>query len=232
MSSEQQLPKELNLTLDLKDLVSLVEKNLKNKKDKEKHIIGNPGALGLGGFALTTFILSVYNAGVFIPKESEGMVLPLALFYGGLAQFVAGVLEFNCANTFAGTAFCSYGAFWLSFAAYVKYVLPDMDASLHGGATGLYLLSWTIFSTYMTVASIRVSKALTIVFVLLVPALILLTAGAFSGVTQVTQAGGFIGIGCALVAWYNSASIVINTQWNKEILPVGHGGFFNRDPRV
>ena len=88
----------------------------------------DPGPLGLAAFALTTFTLSLFNAGL-APEALEPLVLPLALFYGGLAQFLAGMWEFRKANTFGATAFASYGAFWLAFAAYVQFIEPEMLAS-------------------------------------------------------------------------------------------------------
>ena len=88
--------------------------------------IADPGPLGLAGFAMTTFVLSVFNAGLITTSGVVAVVLPLALFYGGLAQFAAGLWEFRKGNTFGALAFCSFGAFWLSFAAYEKFVVPDL----------------------------------------------------------------------------------------------------------
>ena len=110
--------------------------------------IADPGPLGLAGFAMTTFVLSVFNAGFVTTSGLVAVVLPLALFYGGLAQFAAGLWEFRKGNTFGATAFCSFGAFWLSFAAYVKYVEPGLGGNAHI-ATGVYLLGWAIFTGYM-----------------------------------------------------------------------------------
>src|SRR5690242_16104766 len=116
--------------------------------------VANPGPVGLAGFAMTTFVLSCFNAS-FINHSVEGVVLPLALFYGGLVQLLAGMWEFRRNNTFAATAFASFGAFWLSYAAYVKFVVPGLPASTEYKATGLFLLAWAIFTAYMTLASMR-----------------------------------------------------------------------------
>ena len=103
--------------------------------------LGNPGPLGLAAFALTTFILSVFNTGAFTDPVFEGLVLPVALFYGGIAQFAAGMWEFRTNNTFGATAFTSYGAFWMSFAAYVYLIVPRFPVGTSpAGATGLFLL--------------------------------------------------------------------------------------------
>ena len=93
--------------------------------------IADPGPLGLAGFAMTTFVLSVFNANM-ISDTVSAAVLPLALFYGGLAQLLAGMWEFRKGNTFGAVAFTSYGAFWLSFAAYVKFVAPGLDPANAG----------------------------------------------------------------------------------------------------
>src|SRR5689334_4507251 len=135
------------------------EEPLQQRSVTPADMIADPGPLGLAAFAMTTFVLSCFNAGFFGAKSPlEAVVLPLALFYGGFAQLLAGMWEFRKANTFGALAFTSYGAFWLSFAAYVKFVAPGLGAGA-ASATGLYLLGWTIFTAYMTVASVRVSQA-------------------------------------------------------------------------
>src|SRR5215831_18870696 len=113
--------------------------------------IADPGPLGLAGFAATTFVLSCFNAHL-IDQNLLAVVLPLALFYGGLAQLLAGLWEFRKGNTFGSTAFASYGAFWLSFWAFVQFYstkVPKADASQ---AVGIFLLAWGIFTLYMWVA--------------------------------------------------------------------------------
>jgi len=211
------------ITINIQELASIVKMANGNPTPPPSPPsgLGNPGPLGLGGFALTTFVLSVFNTGVFLDPTLESVVLPLALFYGGLAQFIAGVFEFRAPNTFGATAFCSYGAFWWSFAAYVKYVAPGLNADTAHQATGLFLLAWLIFTTYMFVASLRVSKVVTLVFFFLVFAFLLLAIGAFSGNAGCTKAGGWIGIICAFCAWYGSAAVVINSTWNRTVFPVG-----------
>src|SRR6266487_6609385 len=110
--------------------------------------IADPAPLGLAGFALTTFVLSMFNAGL-VAKEGEPVVVGLALAYGGLAQFLAGMWEFRKGNTFGATAFSSYGAFWLSFWAYVAFYAKLVPADYLGKAVGLYLIAWGIFTAYM-----------------------------------------------------------------------------------
>jgi uncharacterized protein len=181
--------------------------------------IADPGPLGLGAFAMTTFVLSVFNAGL-LPSDLEPVVLPLALFYGGIGQLLAGMWEFRKANTFGAVAFSSYGAFWLSFAAYVKFIAPSLPASSAGAATGLFLLAWTIFTAYMTVGALRVSGAVAAVFVALVLTFLLLTIAELAGVASLGKVGGWLGIITALLAWYASAAGVINATWRRPVLPV------------
>jgi succinate-acetate transporter protein len=185
--------------------------------------LGNPGPLGLGAFALTTFMLSVFNAGSnLIDSELEGVVLPVALFYGGVAQFAAGMWEFRTENTFGATAFTSYGAFWMSFAGYVYFIVPTIaNTGNTQKATGLFLLSWFIFTLYMNVAAYRTSKVLFLLFLTLNITLLLLIIGNLTNTSVVINIGGWIGIITAFIAWYGSAAVVINSTFRKSVLPIG-----------
>jgi len=183
--------------------------------------LGNPGPLGLGGFALTTFTLSIFNTGAFVDPRLEGVVLPLALFYGGLAQFIAGLFEYKIPNTFGATAFCSYGAFWMSCAGYGKIIVPDLPAEVAYQSTGLFLFVWMVFTLYMTFASFRVSRALFALFVNLSITFILLTGGALGQNTSATHAGGWFGLLTAIIAWYCSCAVTFNSTWGKEYIPLG-----------
>mgnify|MGYP002385271712 CR=1 FL=1 len=183
--------------------------------------LGNPGALGLAGFALTTFMLSVFNAGSnLIDASLEGVVIPVALFYGGLAQFAAGMWEFQINNTFGATAFTSYEAFWMSFAGYVYFIVPTIKSRAKY-ATGLFLLSWFIFTLYMNVAAYRMSRLLFILFTVLNLTFLFLIIGNLTDTSVVINVGGWFGIVTAIVAWYGSAATVINITWKKTILPLG-----------
>jgi uncharacterized protein len=182
--------------------------------------IADPAALGLGAFALTTFVLSVVNAGL-VPSTVEPVVFGLALAYGGIAQFAAGMWEFTKGNTFGATAFTSYGAFWVSF----WWLTGHTDLSGAGGdvgkGVGLYLLAWGIFTLYMTVAAVRTNMAVLVVFVLLTITFFLLAIGEFSGATGWGKTGGWVGILTALAAWYASMATVANFTHKKTLLPVG-----------
>jgi uncharacterized protein len=181
--------------------------------------IADPGPLGLAGFAMTTFMLSCFNAGLLSTKL-EAVVLPVALFYGGLAQLLAGMWEFRKANTFGALAFSSYGAFWLSFAAYVKFIAPGLPAADAGTATGLFLLAWTIFTAYMTVAALRTTGAVAAVFVVLLLTFLCLTIAELAGSVGFGTIGGYLGLLTAALAWYASFAGVTNATFGKTVLPV------------
>jgi succinate-acetate transporter protein len=181
--------------------------------------IADPGPLGLAGFAATTFMLSVFNAHIITAVGLEAVVLPMALFYGGLAQLLAGMWEFKKANTFGALAFTSYGAFWLSFAALVKFIAPGLPADTAHQAVGLYLLTWTIFTLYMTVASSRVNGAVFAVFVVLSVTFIFLTIGELGTNTNMSKIGGWLGILTAVLAWYASFAVVTNATYKRTLLP-------------
>jgi succinate-acetate transporter protein len=177
----------------------------------------DPGALGLGAFALTTFLLSLANTGL-VPAAGAA-VLSVALFYGGLAQLAAGLWEFARGNTFAATAFSSYGAFWLSF----WWLETNPAVAEVAGPTGVgaYLLAWGIFTAYMTIAAVKTNRSILVVFVLLTVTFILLAIGAFTGIAGISQAGGWVGLATALAAWYGSAAVVVNASWGRVVFPVG-----------
>src|SRR5690242_7093348 len=138
--------------------------------------VADPGPLGLASFALTTFVLSMYNSGI-LDIKGVPVVLGLALAYGGLAQLLAGMWEFRTGNTFGAVAFTSYGAFWISFWAFDQFYASGIPAADLGHAVGLYLIAWGIFTTYMFIASLRTTAAISLVFILLAVAFFLLGIG-------------------------------------------------------
>jgi hypothetical protein len=179
--------------------------------------IADPGPLGLAAFAGTTFVLSIFNSGMANDTGSS-VVLGLALFYGGIGQLLAGMWEFRKANTFGALAFTSYGAFWLSFAYLLRYTDLTKATDL-SQALGVYLLMWTIFTAYMTVASLRVSGAVAAVFVMLTLTFAALAIGEFATSTGWHHLGGYLGIITAVLAWYASFAGVTNATWGRTVLP-------------
>jgi uncharacterized protein len=177
--------------------------------------IADPAPLGLAGFALTTFVLSMFNAGL-VGKAGEPVVLGLALAYGGVAQLLAGMWEFRKGNTFGATAFSSYGAFWISYWAFVAFFAKGVPAS----AVGLYLIAWGIFTFYMWIASFRTTAAVMVVFLLLWITFILLGIGAAADKSGVAKLGGWVGLATAVAAWYASFAVVTNFTFGREMIPV------------
>ena len=187
--------------------------------------VADPGPLGLAAFAMTTFMLSLANIGVFKFGGANGASLSgaisLAFIYGGVAQFAAGMWEFARKNTFGALAFTSYGSFWIG----VYFFLNFQQGGSVKGALGVYLLAWTIFTLYMTVAAAKTSMATFSVFVALSLALIFLTIGNWNGGhANMVKIGGWLGIVTAALAWYASAAGVINDTHGKVVLPVGPMG--------
>jgi len=179
----------------------------------------DPGPLGLAGFAMTTFVLSMFNANLVSPA-GEPVVLGLALAYGGLAQLLAGMWEVRTGNTFGAVAFTSFGAFWISFWALVTFFEPNIPAAHAGDAIGLYLIAWGIFTAYMFVASLRTTAAIATVFGLLVVTFFLLGIGQAGDHTDIIKAGGWFGLATAAAAWYASFAAVANSTFGHTVLPV------------
>lgn len=163
--------------------------------------MANPAALGLAGFALTTFLLSCSNAGLL--PGTDAAWIGFALFYGGAAQFLAGMWEFPQGNTFGATAFTSYGSFWMGTAIYVWFFAGK--ATSVGQDLAYLLFAWMIFTLYMTVEALRHAAApVKAVFVALSITFILLWIGAGWSQASLTQAGGWTGIATAALAWFAS----------------------------
>lgn len=184
-------------------------------------MIADPGPLGLAAFACTTFVLSVINAGL-MPVGIKPVVFGLALFYGGIVQVLAGLMEFFKENTFGAVAFCSYGAFWMAFwyLSTNTTFAATVPASDRSHAVGLFLLGWTIFTAYMLVAVMRVNGGLTFTFVVLLGAFVFLTLGDLMINETFTKVGGYFGLLAALGAWYCSFAAVINSTAKRTVLSV------------
>ncbi|OZJ06599.1 hypothetical protein BZG36_00427 [Bifiguratus adelaidae] len=193
-------------------------------------IIANPGPLGLMAFATTTLCLSLFNAGAGVPASTPpNMVMGMAVFYGGLSQLLAGMWEFKTGNTFGATAFTSYGAFWMAFAAiYVPWfgILPayaSVPASTLETAVGHFLVVWTIVTGIFTIASHRSSIALFSLFFCLFITFILLTASKYNSANSTTTqvAGGAFGIITAAIAYYNALAGLLTPENSFFQLPLG-----------
>jgi uncharacterized protein len=182
----------------------------------------DPGPLGLAAFALTTFVLSIFNAGL-VNHAAEPVVLPVALFYGGIVQVLAGMWEFRTGNTFGAVAFSSYGAFWLSVWGLDHLYHPalvEAGGSVLAHGVGVFLWAWAIFTLYMFVASFRTSAVLVLTFALLTVTFFLLAIGNSGEHTDIIKAGGYFGLATAAAAWYASFAAVLNSTFGRVVLPV------------
>jgi succinate-acetate transporter protein len=185
---------------------------------EQVRMIADPAPLGLAAFALTTFLLSLVNAGV-MPVETEPVVFGVAFAYGGIAQILAGMWEFRKGNAFGATVFTSYGSFWLSFWAYVSFFVEDIPAEEHGTAAGWYLIAWAIFTTLMLVAALRTTAGLALLFAIVAVVFLLLGLGALGPNSDLTKIGGILGIVAAAGAWYLCLAGVAESTFGKPILP-------------
>ncbi len=179
----------------------------------------NPAPLGLFGFGMTTVLLNLSNAGFF---KMNAMILGMGLCYGGAAQVIAGVLEFKKNNTFGMTAFVSYGFFWLSLVAIV--LLPKIDPAFKAddAAMGSYLLVWGLFTLGLFLGTLRLSRALQVVFGTLFILFFMLASKHLFGLGESFEhITGFEGIFCGLAACYTGLAQVLNEVNHKTVLPLG-----------
>ena len=178
--------------------------------------LANPGPLGLMGFGMTTVLLNLHNAD-FFPNTS--IVLGMGIFFGGLAQVIAGIMEFFKGNTFGMVAFTSYGSFWLSLVAI--WVLPSLgwaQAPSHA-YMGWYLLLWGVFTFLMFIGTLKSSRVLQFVFLSLAILFFLLAARDFTGSEAIGLAAGYVGLICGASAMYLSLAEVLNEQHGRKLLP-------------
>jgi len=182
--------------------------------------LANPAPLGLMGFGMTTVLLNIHNAGLF---PLSAMVLAMGIFYGGIAQVIAGVMEFKRGNTFGTTAFTSYGLFWLSLVA--TWLIPGLNSPA-GGKTpeafmGWYLALWGVFTFFMWFGTFGKNRVLQFVFLSLTVLFCLLAARDWTGSAEIGTIAGVEGIVCGLSAVYLAMAEVLNEGKGRPILPIG-----------
>jgi succinate-acetate transporter protein len=180
--------------------------------------LANPAPLGLMGFGMTTVLLNIHNAGFF---PISAMILAMGLCYGGLAQVIAGILEYKKGNTFGLTAFTSYGFFWISLVTLI--IFPKLgltDATPHA-FMAWYLVMWGIFTGFMFIGTLRSNFVLKFIFASLTVLFLLLAIRDFSGSELIGNIAGFEGIVCGFSAIYLAMAEVINEQHGRTVLPIG-----------
>jgi uncharacterized protein len=185
-----------------------------------KDTTANPAPLGLLGFGMTTVLLNLHNAGFY---ELNSMIIGMGIFVGGIAQIIAGIQEWKKNNTFGATAFTAYGSFWIALVAIWLIPRTAMGAGLKSDevSMGWFLLLWGIFTSFMFIGTLRLNRALQIVFGSLVILFLLLSIGDFTGIKEIKVAAGFEGIFCGLSAIYACAAQILNEVYGKSVLPLG-----------
>lgn len=183
-----------------------------------KDSTANPAPLGLLAFGMTTILLNLHNAGFFALGT---MILAMGIFYGGIAQVIAGIMEWKKGNTFGTTAFVSYGLFWLSLVALL--VMPALGMGTAQDTTGMvaYLATWGVFTLVMFFATLRNNRALQFIFGSLAILFFLLAIGDATGNAVIKTITGFEGIICGLSAIYTGLAQVLNETFGRSVWPVG-----------
>ncbi len=178
----------------------------------------NPAPLGLFGFGMTTVLLNLHNAGII---GIGSMILAMGIFYGGVAQIIAGLMEWKKKNTFGMVAFTSYGFFWISLVALI--ILPRFGVAEPSdkAAMAAYLFSWGLFTTVLFVATFKMNRALMLVFFALVVLFGLLGFADATGSVTLTRVAGWEGLLCGLAAIYLAAAQILNEVYGRTVLPIG-----------
>jgi succinate-acetate transporter protein len=180
--------------------------------------LGNPAPLGLCAFGTTTVLLNLANAGII---EMSSIILAMGIFYGGLAQIIAGIIEAKKNNTFGLTAFTSYGFFWLSLVGLI--VIPKLGWAAAPSGSGMcaYLVVWGVFTLFLFLGTLKLNRALQIVFGTLTILLFLLAAEKATGNKSIGKFAGYEGIICGASAIYAGMANVLNEVYGRVVLPLG-----------
>jgi succinate-acetate transporter protein len=183
-----------------------------------KDQLANPAPLGLFGFGMTTVLLNLHNAGLY---EMNSMILAMGLFYGGLAQVIAGILEYRKNNSFGMTAFISYGFFWISLVCLILMAKWGWIPATPGTALVAYLIVWGIFTLLLFFGTLRINRALQFVFGSLTILFFLLAIGDATKNESITRLAGFEGIICGGSAIYTGIANLLNEVYGYTVLPLG-----------
>jgi succinate-acetate transporter protein len=183
-----------------------------------KDTTANPAPLGLLGFGLTTVLLNIHNAGYY---ELNSMILAMGIFYGGLAQIIAGIMEWKKNNTFGTTAFTSYGLFWLSLVGLLFLPKLGLADATSKPAFAAYFFMWGLFTFVMFMGTLRINRALQFVFLSLTILFFLLAARDYLGSAAIGTLAGYEGIICGFSAIYAALAQVLNDVYKKVVAPLG-----------
>lgn len=180
--------------------------------------LANPGPLGLMGFGMTTVLLNLHNAG-FFPLTS--VIISMGIFFGGLAQIMAGLLEYKKGNTFGMTAFISYGSFWLSLVGILLLPRLGLAEPTDASVLGIYLALWGVFTLFMFFGTLCANRALQFIFASLTLLFALLAIGNITGNHALLTFAGYEGVICGASAIYLAMAEVLNEQFGRTVLPIG-----------
>ncbi|PLX89389.1 MAG: hypothetical protein C0618_01265 [Desulfuromonas sp.] len=180
----------------------------------------NPAPLGLLGFGMTTVLLNLHNAGLF---PLDAMILGMGIFYGGLGQVVVGIMEWKKNNTFGATAFTSYGLFWLTLVALIVLPKTGLGAAPTAEAMTAYLTMWGLFTAVLFIGTLKLNRALQVVFGSLAVLFFLLALGDATGHHSIKVLAGYEGIFCGFAAIYTGLAQVLNEVYGRVVAPLGDG---------
>jgi uncharacterized protein len=206
------------MSIKIADMVTMTaDREQEITKITVKDITANPAPLGLMGFGMTTVLLNLHNAGAFGLSTA---ILAMGIFFGGLAQVVAGMMEWKKGNTFGTTAFTSYGFFWLALVGLL--ILPELGIGEAADKTTMawFLGLWGVFTAVLFIATLRMNRALQFVFASLALLFFTLALGDALNEPTITQLAGYIGIVCGLSAMYTALAQVLNEVYGRELVPL------------
>jgi succinate-acetate transporter protein len=181
-------------------------------------VLANPAPLGLTAFGMTTILLNLMNSGL-IAETSLGTILAMGIFYGGIAQVIAGAMDFRRGDTFGTTAFTSFGLFWISLVAILLFPKLGWASAPDGTSMAAYLAIWGLFTLYMFFGTLKKNRALQFVFGSLAVLFFLLATADFTGIATIKTVAGYEGIICGLSAVYLACAEVLNEAFGRALLP-------------
>jgi uncharacterized protein len=182
--------------------------------------MANPAPWAVTAFATTSFMIGMYQTHL-LNNAGIAIVLPAAFFFGGLVQIIVAIMEFTRGNLFAGAVFGTYGPFWVILGAFNTLYATGVPPVQLNDATSLFLAVFAVISFYLAIASLRTDLVLTVIIWLIFVGLVVLSIGAGADNVDITEAGGWIVLVFAVLAWYHAAGDIIESTFGRKILPFG-----------
>ena len=183
-------------------------------------VMANPAPWAVTAFATTSFMLGMYQTGL-LNSAGVPVVLPATFFFGGLVQIIVAIMEFSRGNMFGGAVFGTYGPFWVMFGAFETLYASSVPAAQLSSATSLFLAVFAVVTLYLSVAGLQHDLVLSVILWLIFIGLVVLAIGAGASSTDTTEAGGWIVLLFAVLAWYHAAGDIIESTFGRKVLPFG-----------